>query len=152
MKNINKKTKGFTLVELLVVIAIIGLLAAIGIPAILNAQKASRNLTRNSQLLAVRNSMTDYFTRYNIDPVLKPGTGLAGDAWPNANLIVTDSVNTATRQIAVNSTDQHTYQLVTAVVACTNPSANKNIIFYTTATTINYCKEGGGEDSYTFKN
>lgn len=40
MKKMNKK--GFTLVEIMIVVAIIGLLAAIGIPSILNAMEKSK--------------------------------------------------------------------------------------------------------------
>jgi len=50
MKKMNKK--GFTLVEIMIVVAIIGLLAAIGIPSILNAYS-------NSQVNAKARNVTE---------------------------------------------------------------------------------------------
>lgn len=44
MKKTNKK--GFTLVEIMIVVAIIGLLAAIGIPSILNAYNKAQENTK----------------------------------------------------------------------------------------------------------
>ena len=44
MKKMNKK--GFTLVEIMIVVAIIGLLAAIGIPSILNAYNKAQENTK----------------------------------------------------------------------------------------------------------
>ena len=44
---------GFTLVEILIVAAIIGLLAAIGIPMILNSYSSSQNNTRSRNIAEV---------------------------------------------------------------------------------------------------
>jgi len=45
--------EGFTLVEILIVAAIIGLLAAIGIPTILNSFSSSQSNTRNRNIAEV---------------------------------------------------------------------------------------------------
>lgn len=65
--NTHKSKKGFTLAELLVVIAIIAVLAAIGIPSILAAQRETRNAQRQSQLKAVSDMAASFYAEYGSD-------------------------------------------------------------------------------------
>jgi prepilin-type N-terminal cleavage/methylation domain-containing protein len=51
MKKMNKK--GFTLVEIMIVVAIIGLLAAIGIPSIMNAYNTSKEKTASRNVTEI---------------------------------------------------------------------------------------------------
>ncbi|MGE4490430.1 MAG: type II secretion system protein [Kiritimatiellales bacterium] len=51
MKKTNKK--GFTLVEIMIVVAIIGLLAAIGIPSIMNAYNTSKEKTASRNVTEI---------------------------------------------------------------------------------------------------
>src|SRR5450756_2084014 len=54
MKNVNKSTKGFTLVEIMIVVVIIGMLAALAIPAFQKVRIASQDkaVLNNARQLA----------------------------------------------------------------------------------------------------
>src|SRR5471032_1163139 len=54
MKNVNKSTKGFTLVEIMIVVVIIGLLAAMAIPAFQKVRQSSQDkaVLNNARQLA----------------------------------------------------------------------------------------------------
>lgn len=140
MKTKNANKKGFTLVELLVVLAIIGLLAGIGIPMILNVQRASRNSARLKQLEPVNGAATDFFTKNNTNPTITVASGVV-------------SVGSGSNITTLSATSPYTYSLVATCAG--NASADNNVNFRVnttgTAGEVVLCREGGGEDVLRFK-
>lgn len=130
--------KGFTLVELLVVLAIIGLLAGIGIPMILNVQRASRNSVRLKQVESLNGAATDFFTKTNTNPTISVTSG-------------TVSVGSGTNITTITATSPYTFVLVTS---CTSNASTGNTVNFRTDTVngqIALCKEGGGEEVLRFR-
>ena len=76
MKNINKSTKGFTLVEIMIVVVIIGLLAAMAIPAFQKVRQSSQDkaVLNNARQLAA--AADQYFLENGVSSVAQ--TGLVG--------------------------------------------------------------------------
>lgn len=155
---LSKTNRGFTLVELLVVLAIIGLLAAIGIPAILNAQRASRNTVRIKQLEAVRNAAAEFYTRNNTN-VQYIGTTLTGNTcsgggstMTGASTVCVGGLTGANGIMAVQNASTYTFTLLSGTT-CTQPSSGNNVTFVHDATngTMTLCKEGNGTEVMSYK-
>jgi len=107
-----KSVAGFTLVEIMVVVTIIGLLAALGVPAFLRAQKKSQAATLTNDFRQFDSAFQRYLTENGTAPpaaaVGVVPTGMAGylpDAYtkasplgggyqwsgPSANIVLTGS-------------------------------------------------------------
>jgi len=97
MKKMNKK--GFTLVEIMIVVAIIGLLAAIGIPSILNAMSKSKESAMARNIAEVNKAKAQL--------TLPTGTAGGNDelqgAAPSTNLLTLLSISsTAALNVGTN--------------------------------------------------
>lgn len=147
------KQKGFTLVELLVVLAIIGLLVAIGLPLILNAQRASRNTVKLKQLEAVVGSVSDYATRYNVTPyviIINSGTCTAVASGDTANgtgsiACIKSGAAADPRAMTVTANNNNTFA---ELASCTTGSSDNVVRFFETTTgakQLALCNEGGGQ-------
>jgi prepilin-type N-terminal cleavage/methylation domain-containing protein len=154
--NVGNKSKGFTLVELLVVIAIMAVLMGIGIPAILNAQRASRNAGRQDQLRAVRDAMFEYYSRYSKDPdVFKDSTCAGKPSGTESKVYVGESTKCSrVTEVALPSRDGYTLSKVDSCTGVVFDNANsKNIRFVidNTAGTITMCKEPSGTEVMPYR-
>ena len=69
MKNINKSTKGFTLVEIMIVVVIIGLLAAMAIPAFQKVRKASQDKTILNNARQLSGAADQYYLENGVSSV-----------------------------------------------------------------------------------
>jgi prepilin-type N-terminal cleavage/methylation domain-containing protein len=80
LRYFHKNAKGFTLIELLIVVAIIGILAAIAIPNLLNAQRRARISRAAADTKTIVTQTQLYYNDRNAYPtILGAGaTGLQG--------------------------------------------------------------------------
>lgn len=156
----NKKNKkGFTLVELLVVIAIIGVLAAIGIPAILNVQRESRNTTRLKQIEAVRNQLTRYWTEYAVEPDVYTQNNCTGSVGTSTAatqqsyyVCGTGTGANPNRRFEVTLTNGYSLKRSTTECASeTEQSKDLVIWFYMADGKVWVCNEGGGKKDLDYK-
>src|SRR6202161_746719 len=70
MKNINKSTKGFTLVEIMIVVVIIGLLAAMAIPAFQKVRTASQDKAVLNNARQLSAGADQYYLENGVSSVL----------------------------------------------------------------------------------
>lgn len=91
MISLKNKSKGFTLVELLIVIVIIAILATIVLVTYTGAQKKARDSKRQSDLVAINNTLQQFYTagdgtQSNYYPTLTQLSDTAAGGWVATNL------------------------------------------------------------------
>jgi len=79
LRYFHKNAKGFTLIELLIVVAIIGILAAIAIPNLLNAQRRSKISRAAADCKTIVTQTQLFYNDKNAYPLTLTGGAIATD-------------------------------------------------------------------------
>ena len=77
LRYFHKNAKGFTLIELLIVVAIIGILAAIAIPNLLNAQRRAKISRAAADTKTIVTQTQLFYNDKNAYPTALPGASTA---------------------------------------------------------------------------
>jgi len=110
LRYFHKNAKGFTLIELLIVVAIIGILAAIAIPNLLNAQRRAKISRAAADTKTIVTQTQLFYNDKNAFP-----NGLAGVAGPGVtNLQGCGYVSSVVDPFAVVAGTPYGYTLNTA--------------------------------------
>ena len=131
-----KHQQGFTLIELLITVSIIAVLTVVGVASFLNAQRKGRDARRKADLVAIQQSMENYFSNNNAYPAT---AAIAATAMANGILPVDPSgVAYAASGVAATAYCYCT-PAVLEVTGGTGNASNSTCTFATGATATYQC-------------
>lgn len=170
---INNQLKGFSLVEIIVVLAIIGLLVGIAIPAILAAQRSSRQTAQEAVMNTIRTGYSSNFTKTafrsfiiaptnNLCPTSVSSTAYAQTSTvnPNSRFFIVSTSNGSNSGPGVsiecfsveNRSQFNIHRLVSGTCSdANNRSDGQNIRFIDNGTTLFYCTEDGSSKEFPYR-
>ena len=99
-----KKKDGFTLVEIMFVVTIIGLLASMGIPALLNAMESAKDRVKQAHIAAVEKAkatLTLPALVYECGKSVQPGTSFGVNDYTEENLMACIKIQTRLLELKV---------------------------------------------------
>lgn len=171
---INKTLQGFSLVEIIVVLAIIGLLVGIAIPAILAAQRSSRQTAQEAVINTIRTGYSSNYTKTAINSYLNVNScptstfnksngryeNVGSNVGPNQVYFVVSAPGpTATSPVECvrfENKSQFTIQRrfvpnATASSCQSNASSQTTVVFIDNGNTLFYCNEDGVGKEFPYK-